>query len=107
MPTIKIFRKKGWTTRFKVIELYVDGQKIGYISNGETKEFEVAAGQHTLKAKRGWYGSQDFDCNLYNKEIKSLTVSPNAVFVTFFPIFIVCFALLNVYLRGKFKFNET
>jgi len=101
MPVIKVFRKKSWTTRYKVVELYLDGQRIGYVSNGEAREFDVAAGQHTLKAKMGWYGSRKFDFTIYNKEAKAITVSPNIVFVAFIPLFVIGFVLLKVYLKEK------
>jgi hypothetical protein len=107
MPTIKIFRKKERSTRFKVIELYLDGQRFGYISNGETKEFEVTAGQHTLKAKMGWYGSKNFDCTIFNKESKSYAVYPNYILSSFLIIIVLCIILIHSYLISVHKISHS
>lgn len=79
MPLIKIFRKKDWAIASKVFEVYLDGQKIGYLANGETNDFEVPVGQHKLKVKMGRAGSHDFDYTIYNKETKTFTVSRDKI----------------------------
>jgi hypothetical protein len=107
MPKISVFRKSEWMTRFKVVELYLDGQRIGYLSNGETKEFDVPAGQHTLKAKMGWYGSKNLDCTIFNKESKSYTVYPNYIFISLMVIVILCIVLIQNYLIRVHKFSHS
>jgi hypothetical protein len=78
MPKIKIHRKKDWSLQIgyhSVFEVLLDGQRIGYLPNGETSEFEVAPGGYKLKMKMGRYGSREHDINLFNKETRSFTVS--------------------------------
>jgi hypothetical protein len=85
MPTIKIHRKKDWSLKVgynSTSEVLLDGQKIGYVTGGETTEFDVAAGQHTLKIKMGHYGSRDYNFNLFSKETKLVTVSSLRPYVT-------------------------
>jgi hypothetical protein len=60
MAKIKITRTSEWSNYSRKIGIYLDGQKIGIISNGETKDFDVPPGQHSLKAKIDWCGSKDF-----------------------------------------------
>lgn len=85
MPTIKIHRKRDWSLKIgynSTSEILLDGQKIGYVAGGETSEFDVAAGQHTLKVKMGQYGSKDYNFNLFSKEAKFFTVSSLRPYVT-------------------------
>jgi hypothetical protein len=107
MPKISVYRKSGWMTRFKVVELYLDGERIGYLSNGETKEFDVPVGQHTLKAKMGWYGSKNLDCTVYNKESKSYTLSPNYIPVSLHIFVILCIVLIQNYLKNVHKLSHS
>ena len=74
MPKIKIFRKKDWFIRYKVFEIWLDGQKAVYLSNGETIEFEAPSGEHQLKIKMGWINSKIITFTLYQKD--SLSLSP-------------------------------
>lgn len=79
MPKIKIIRKRDWIISSKVFEVYLDGEKIGYLSDGDTNEFEVPAGQHKLRVKMGRYGSNNFECNIFNKDSKLFNVSINHI----------------------------
>jgi len=97
MPKIKIFRKKDWFIRYKIFEVYLDGQKIGYLANGDTNEFEVPAGQHKLRVKMGRFGSNNFECNIFNKDSKSLKISLN-----YFVMIIVFVYLIGALFLGIF-----
>ena len=88
MPTIKISRKKEWAIHSVPFEVFLDGQKIGYLSKGETREFDISAGQHKIKVKTGRYGSKDIEYTTFNKESKSLIVSKNWA-MTFLPHFLI------------------
>lgn len=65
--------------RNKVFEVFLDGQKIGYLSNGDTSEFKVPAGQHKFKVKMGRFGSNNFEYNIFNKDSKTFSVSLNYI----------------------------
>jgi hypothetical protein len=78
MPKIKIHRKREWSLKLgykSIFEVFLDGQKIGYLPNGETNEFEVSTGEHRLRIKSGWFGSREYHFNIFGKETKSFTVS--------------------------------
>ena len=64
MPTITIHRTSQPVNRMRAIQIYLDERKIGEISNGETKTFEVPAGQQILKATIDWCGSPDVPITL-------------------------------------------
>lgn len=55
---ITITRTNQYVNRYRKITIYIDGQLLGKISNGETKTFSVNEGQHNLKAKIDWCTSQ-------------------------------------------------
>jgi hypothetical protein len=57
------------------IGIYLDGKKIGVIGNGEIKEFEVEPGEHTLKSKIDWCGSETLNINLTDNETKRIELS--------------------------------
>ena len=57
MATIKIQRIQRYIIEliFRDYRLFVDGQKIGSISDGQEMEFNVSSGKHLLVAKIDWY----------------------------------------------------
>jgi hypothetical protein len=77
MAKISVCRKRNWMIGLKMFEVFLDEQRIGYLMNGETAEYEVSAGPHKLKVKMGRQGSNDFNFNLFNNEAKSFSVSQN------------------------------
>jgi hypothetical protein len=106
MPKIKIFRKKDWFIRYRVFEIYSNGQRIGYLSNGETEEFDVPSGEHKLKVKMGHFSSRNLNCNMYNKETKSFTVSRNQIMVMIIVILLLLTTLMETYFRHTFEIER-
>ena len=59
MTRIIVTRSSEWNNRMRDIGIYLDGKKIGAISNGETKSFDLDPGTHRLKASIDWCHSQE------------------------------------------------
>jgi hypothetical protein len=57
MATIKLQRTSEYVNLYRDYHIYLDGEKIGTLSNGKTKEFETTDGQHSLIAKIDWCSS--------------------------------------------------
>ena len=57
------------------IAIYIDGKKVGSISNGSTVTFEVAEGIHEVRAKIDWCGSPKVTCSIQEGENKNLYLS--------------------------------
>ena len=74
MATIIINRTSEYLNRFRDYGVYIDGNKIGTIPNGETEEFNVSAGCHSVFAKIDWCSSQTLSVNMVDQEIKSFKV---------------------------------
>ena len=109
MPTIKIFRKRNWINASKIFEVYLDGQKIGYLANGDTNEFQVPAGQQKLRVKMGRFGSNNFECNIFNKDYKSFTVSLNYIVMIIGFVYMIGALFLGIFLmkthRGEHLYS--
>ncbi|HVX28077.1 MAG TPA: hypothetical protein VHB70_17145 [Parafilimonas sp.] len=74
MATIIISRTSEYNNRLRDFQLFLDGKNIGTIANGQTKEFEVTSGQHTILAKIDWCSSPEISLVLNDFEKKKLTV---------------------------------
>ena len=59
MATIKLQRTNEFLNSIRDYKIFIDGNKVGDISEGETMEFEVSAGQHTIISKIDWCSSQE------------------------------------------------
>ena len=74
MPTLIIKRKKEYFNFLRNYQIFVDEKKIGEISYGETKEFEINSGIHKLEAKIDWCSSAVMDTNITEVEKKEVIV---------------------------------
>ncbi|HRP31804.1 MAG TPA: hypothetical protein PKV73_07930 [Agriterribacter sp.] len=74
MATLVVKRTSEYNNRLRDYQLFLDGKKIGTISNGEKKEFEIATGQHNVVARIDWCSSPEILVNLDDTEKKKLVV---------------------------------
>lgn len=107
MPKIIISQKREWGARFRVIDLYLDGEILGYMPNGETIEFEVPAGQHTLRAKTGFYSSKVLSFKMFSNDIRSFTIFPDKLLHIFLPIMLLGLGLRQFYSKRIFNYEHT
>jgi hypothetical protein len=75
MAKLIIKRTSEWNNRMRDIEIYLDGEKISVIGNGQIKEFEVEPGEHTLRSKIDWCGSETLKMNISDNESKRIELS--------------------------------
>ena len=74
MAKIILKRTSEYVNRMRDYKIYLDGLNIGTIANGETKQFEINTGQHSIIAKIDWCCSPEINVNLIENETKSLKV---------------------------------
>ncbi len=55
---MKITRVNGSADKLRAYKVLVDDAEVGTIKDGETKQFPVADGKHTVKLKIDWCSSQ-------------------------------------------------
>ncbi len=74
MATIKLQRTSEYNNRLRDYQIFVDGQKVGTISNGQTKEFETPPGEHKIFAKIDWCSSQEISFKAAETQPKSFLI---------------------------------
>jgi hypothetical protein len=74
MATIRLKRTSEYNNRMRDFKIFIDGQQIGTIANGETKEFPTTAGPHIVTAKIDWCSSPDLSVDVNDNQTKTLKV---------------------------------
>lgn len=74
MSTIRIKRTDEYINRMRTYMILIDGQQVGTIANGETKDFTTTAGQHTVTAKIDWCSSPVVLMDMNDHQIESFKV---------------------------------
>lgn len=104
MPILRINRKSEFFYKLRNYDIHIDGIKCGKVKNGEIKDFEVAEGKHTVRARVDWAGSEVVTLNFKEGDIKSLEVGglkyANEFVYTGIILFVSHFVLSYLY-----KFN--
>lgn len=75
MSKLIIKRVSEWKNKMRDIRIYLDGNKIGTIRNGEIKGFEIEPGQHSLKAKIDRCGSKTITIDLTENGTQKVELS--------------------------------
>lgn len=75
MTTIKIQRLNDYMNRMRDYKIFIDGQQVGTIANGETKVFPATVGQHSVTAKIDWCSSPDILIDSKEDELIHLKVA--------------------------------
>ena len=73
---IRITRADQYGDMYRAYKIFIDDAYRGKIKNGETEEFEVENGSHTVRAKIDWAGSKEFCVNV-NDSVVELEVGHN------------------------------
>ena len=74
MASIIINRTSEYLNRLRNYDVYINEKKVDTISNGETKEFNISAGQHSILIKIDWCSNQTLLVNINDNETKSFKV---------------------------------
>lgn len=63
MPELLVTRDKVYADRSRDYRIIVDDKEIGKIGCGETKKFQIEAGEHTIQAKIDWCRTEKISFN--------------------------------------------
>ena len=74
MATIRIKRMNEYSNLMRDYKIFIDGQQVGTIANGETKSFSTTAGQHTVTTKIDWCSSPDVTIDVEENQTVDLNV---------------------------------
>lgn len=103
MAKLIITRKNEFINSLKDYSIFFNGEEIGSISSGETKEFIVPEGTNILKAKNDWYGSKELEINVSNDEARSVSISgllPARIMIFFISFIIATPLLFREFIRN-------
>lgn len=75
MAKIVITRSNEFANRLRNATIFVDGQNIGAVGNGDVKDFEVQEGNHSLYAQINWGRSRELNFTISSDEKKYFTLS--------------------------------
>jgi hypothetical protein len=102
MAKIIIERNSEWNNKARKIGIYIDGEKVETINDGETLEFEVTTGTHELLAKIDWCGSKTLSMELSENEEKTIKLSGFKYSTIITPLI---FGFMLAYYLSKYAFN--
>lgn len=68
MPKLIINRKSEWINSMRDVRVYLDGELLGMVQNGQSSEFGIPSGEHTLITRMDWYGSKPLTLHVGEKE---------------------------------------
>jgi hypothetical protein len=74
MSKLIIQRTSEYTNRLRDYKIYIDGQKVDTISNGQTKDLNISPGRHTLFFKIDWCRSPEISFEIVDNEAKMFNV---------------------------------
>jgi hypothetical protein len=92
MAKLVIKRTSEWNNRMRDIKIYLDNSLIGTIGDGEVKEFQVPAGNHTLRFRIDWCGSGELKFDISGNETRFMEVS-GLKLGKWFPFFLAAMCL--------------
>ncbi|MFC7445284.1 hypothetical protein C7H62_0513 [Mesoflavibacter sp. HG96] len=102
MTKIRIERNSEWNNKARAIEIYINGEKVGTINDGETQEYEVENGEHEIFAKIDWCRSPKIKLNLTENETKTLKLSGFKYGKWILPTLL---GIMLLYYLGKYALN--
>jgi hypothetical protein len=76
--TVELNRASKFTDRIRSYQVFVDGEEVGKIKNGEHATFSVAPGRHEVKLKIDWTESPPVTIDASPGGSVRLTCSPRA-----------------------------
>ena len=74
MAKLIIIRNSEYVNRLRTYRIYLDGVKLGNVANGDSKEFEVPAGQHQVWAKIDWCSSPTISFEVKEQQAKTYQI---------------------------------
>jgi len=105
MPKLTLRSTKGWNNQNRKLGIYLDGQKIGMIQSGQTKEFEIESGVHQLKAKRGLYRTKKTSITLGENKKKSIKLKGSNFWIWLISLIFIS-AVLFLMAMPSIDFND-
>ncbi|MBP1841743.1 hypothetical protein [Formosa algae] len=102
MRKIRVERNSEWNNKARAIGIYIDGEKVGTINDGETQEYELENGKHEIFAKIDWCSSPKIELNIAQNESKTIKLSGFKYSKWIFPALL---GIMLFYYLGNYALN--
>ncbi|MFL5807901.1 MAG: hypothetical protein ACJ749_00190 [Flavisolibacter sp.] len=70
MARLIVQRTSEYNNRLRHFRIFIDGEEVDKIANGETMEFHLTPGRHRLYSKIDWCSSQEISFDISDGETK-------------------------------------
>ena len=100
---IKIFREKAYGDSFRKYKVFLNGKKVGEISEEETFLLSVEPGDHEIFLKIDWCRSPKMRVNIVEKETVEMVCHGRSSLEAWFVLFYI---LLSPWKYIALKFKE-
>lgn len=108
MAVIKIQRGSGYVDKIRNYKVFINNEKVGVISEGEIKEYNVSPGTHTISTKIDWAGSKDIVVDLKENDVINLKVENYSAKHWLISVYFIAFiTLVHVVLFITIDFQYT
>lgn len=78
--TIRIHRQpRGYRDSIRAYKVHIDGQPVGGVRRGQTRDFQVGPGVHGVKLTVDWCGSPSYSVRLTEGEVAEFVCWPGHV----------------------------
>src|SRR3954468_21096229 len=89
---IRLYRSSHWADRLRTYKVILDDEVIGDVRNGQSADFDVPAGHHTLYLKVDWCRSKAVEFDTTGTDTVEFDCGSNlGGFMFFFATFYVLF----------------
>src|ERR1700759_3799303 len=61
---IILTRRSEWLNRLRSYKIFIDDSEAGIIKNGDSEEFAITPGVHSIQCKIAWYSSPVFTIDI-------------------------------------------
>lgn len=99
MAKLIIKRSSEYMNILRAIGIYLDGKKIGVISSGQTKEFDIDPGNHELKTRIDWCSSEPVTFNVAERDVQEVKLSGFKYGIWYVPIAFVSLISIMVFAK--------
>ena len=102
MAKLIISRRKEWQNKSRKFKLFIDGEQIDVINDGEIKEINLSQGKHTIVFKVDWCSSPELEFDFSDDKTRAIEVSGYKLMRWIYPIFLLIF---GAFLIAKWIFE--
>jgi hypothetical protein len=107
MPKVIIERTSEYQNKARKIGIYINGEKVGTISDGESQTFEVTPGKQQIFAKVDWCRSKKNEIIFSENEVKTLVLGGykyGGIMTQFILVILLFYYLLKYAFDVQFDF---